>query len=147
MPPSSVPPHRRARLSGFATALMCALAGGAVWCLLALYSRGELAWFAFPIAALLAWVLRAHGYARASGALLAAALVLLASIYAYCLQAVASVASTLGLPMREALLRMDPAMTLAIARRSLDGWSLATVLAAALLAAVLVLRPRRRPGA
>jgi len=126
---------------------MCALAGGALWCLLSLYSRSNLAWLAFIVAAVIAWVLRANGHAGARGAVLAAILVVLASLYAFYLQAIASVASTVGVPMREALLKVDFGMAVDVARRSLDDWSIATVLAAATLAAVLVSRGTRRRGA
>ena len=135
---------QRARALGIATALMCALAGGAVWCLLSLYSRSELAGFAFIVAALVAWALRAHGYAsRWSGALLAVACVLLASFYAFYLQAVAQVAALLGLPMRVALRQMGTDMAFAIARGNLAGWNTLIIAVAAALAAALVLRRGR----
>lgn len=135
---------RRARIIGIATALMCALAGGAVWCLLSLYSRSDLAAFAFVIAALVAWTLRSHGHAgRWSGALVGACCVLLAAVYAFYLQAVAGIASMLGLPMRAALHQMGPAMGLDVARANLDGWSIALVVAATVLAIWLVLRAGR----
>ena len=50
--------NKRAHALGIATALMCALAGGAVWCLLSLYSRSDLAAFAFVVALLIAWALQ-----------------------------------------------------------------------------------------
>ena len=108
---------------GIATALMCALAAGAVWCLLSLYSRGPLAPFAFIVAALIAWVLRKHGYAqRPVGA-----------------------ASLLGLPMRDAFRQIDPAMAFDIARANLWGWSGVVIACAAVGAAWLMLRGRRSP--
>lgn len=141
MSSQSPAPPPRPRPLGVATALMCALAGGAVWCLLSLYSRGELAGFAFAVALPVVWTLRAHGYAgRWSGALLAAACVLLAAFYAFCLQAVAQVASLLGLPMRAALGRIDADMAFAIARANLSGGNAWVVAAAVALAAWLVLR-------
>jgi hypothetical protein len=135
---------RRARIAGIATALMCALAGGAVWCLLSLYSRSDLTTFAFVIAAAVAWTLRSHGYAgHWSGALIAACSVLLASVYAFFLQAVAGIASMLGLPMRAALRQMGPAMGLDVARANLDGWNITIVAAATIMAIWLVLRAGR----
>ncbi|MFI4970048.1 MAG: hypothetical protein ACHP7D_07560 [Lysobacterales bacterium] len=139
---------RRPRAIGIATALMCALAGGAVWCLASLYSRGDLAGFAFLVAILIAWALRTHGYAgRWSGACIAAACVLLAAVYSFCLQAVAQIASLLGLSMRATLAQMDPGMALDIAWANLRGWNLVVVAAAALLSVGLMMRTNTKPGA
>ncbi|NCT68403.1 MAG: hypothetical protein GXC76_12310 [Rhodanobacteraceae bacterium] len=144
MPDETTSQPPRAHAFGIATALMCALAGGAVWCLLSLYSRSELAGFAFVVAVLVAWVLRAHGHAnRISGALLAAACVVLASLYAFYLQAIAQVAALLGLPMRVVLRQMGADMALAITRTNLAGWNLFVIAAAAALAAGLMLRRTR----
>ncbi|MFC4819163.1 hypothetical protein [Dokdonella ginsengisoli] len=124
------------RLFGLAVALMYALAGGAIWCLLSLYSRGDLAGFSFLVALAVVWQLRGNGYAgRWSGALIAAFCVALASAYSFYLQAVAQVAAMLGLPMRAALLQMEPGMALAIARANFSGWSAVVVILAVLFAA------------
>ena len=133
--------HKRVCAIGIATALMCALAAGAVWCLLSLYTRRDLAAFAFVVALLIAWALRANGF-RGSwfGALLAAGCVVLGSMYAFCLQAVAQVASLLGLSMRATLLQMEPAMAFDIARAHLSGWNAPVVAGAVVLSIVLVLR-------
>jgi hypothetical protein len=132
---------RRAHALGIATALMCALAGGAVWCLLSLYARRDLAAFAFVVALLIAWALRAHGFGgRWLGALLAAVCVAVGSLYAFCLQAVAQVASLLGLSMRATLWRMDPAMAFDIARANLSGENALIVAGAIVLAIALMLR-------
>ena len=132
----------RTHVIGIATAAMCALAGGAVWCLLSLYLRSQLALFAFAVAAAVAWALRAHGFAgRVAGAVLATGCVLLASGYAWCLQAIARIASMLGVPMRAAMQQMGPDMVLDVARAGLGGWSIAITLAAAIAAAAWVLRP------
>ena len=141
MPAAS--PIQRPRAIGIATAAMCALAGGAIWCLLALYSRGDLAWFAFVVAAFVVWTLRAHGYAgRWSGAAIAASCVAIASIYSLYLQAVARMASMFGMPMRSAFTRMDPAMALDIARADLDVVGMIVLAAAIVLAGALMLRRR-----
>lgn len=138
------------RVIGIATAAMCALAGGAIWCLLSLYLRSPLALFAFAVAAAVAWALRSHGYAgRLAGAILAIGCVLLASGYAWALQAVARIASMLGVPMRAALRQMGPEMVLDVTRAGLGGWSVAITIAAAIAAAAWVLRPEhgaRRPA-
>jgi hypothetical protein len=134
-------PTQRPRRIGIATAAMCALAGGAIWCLLALYSRGDLAWFAFVVAAVVAWALRAHGYAgRWSGVAVAATCVAVACVYSLYLQAVARMASMFGMPMRTVLMRMDPSMAPDIARADLDTAGMSMLVAAVLLAGALMLR-------
>ncbi|MEO5624690.1 MAG: hypothetical protein ABIQ70_01620 [Dokdonella sp.] len=118
----------RPRAIGIATALMCALAGGAIWCLLSLYSRRDLAAFAFVVALFVVWSLRAHGYAaRSTGTVIAICCVALAALYSFYLQAVAQIASLLGLPMRAVLLQMEPGMAVDIAWTNLRGWNLLIV--------------------
>jgi glucan phosphoethanolaminetransferase (alkaline phosphatase superfamily) len=144
MTPKATPLPQRPRLFGAVIALMYALAGGAVWCLLSLYRRGDLAAFAFVVAIVVVWQLRANGYAgRWVGALIGAVCVLIAAAYAFYLQAIAQVASMLGLPMRNALMQIEPSMAADIARANLGGWSSTIVIAAALLAAVAMLRERK----
>ena len=133
--------HKRACAIGIATALMCALAVGAVWCLLSLYTRRDLAAFAFVVALLITWALRANGFGGSwFGALLAAGCVVVGSMYAFCLQAVAQVASLLGLSMRATLLQIEPAMAFDIARGHLSGWNAPVVAGAVVLSVVLMLR-------
>jgi hypothetical protein len=127
---------------------MSALAGGAIWCLLALYARHDLIALSLPIAAIVVWALRAHGYAgRWSGAAIAVLCVVLACAYSLYLQATAQVASLLGLPMRAALLQMGPRMAIDIAWANLDVAG-AFIIAIALIVAIFgmrrVVRPRRR---
>ena len=133
MPPRN--PHvkqPRQRAIGIATALMCALAGGAVWCLLSLYSDSALAAFAFVVAAVVVWTLRAHGYAgRWPGALLAACCVAIAALYSFYLQAAVRIAALLGIPIRAAMFKMGPAMALDIAWTGMRGWNLVIVACAA----------------
>lgn len=139
--PSTTPaPRPRARGIGIATALMTALAGGALWCLIALYARHDLIALSLPIAAAVAWALRSHGFAgRVSGAAIAVACVALASAYSLYLQAAAQVASMLGLPLRAALTQMDPHMAIDIAWANLDVVGAATIGVAAVIAAAGVL--------
>jgi hypothetical protein len=93
--------------------------------MLSLYSRNEIPVFAFVVALFVVWTLRAHGYAaRWSGMLVAVFCVALAALYSFSLQAVAQIASLLGLPMRAAFHQMDAAMAIAIARGNLRGWNL-----------------------
>lgn len=126
---------------------MSALAGGAVWCLLALYARHDLMALSLPIAAFIVWALRANGYAgRWSGAALAVACVVLACVYSLYLQATAQVASLLGLSMRAALLQMGPDMAIDIAWANLDAagaFIIAIAIAVAIFGMLRVARLRR----
>jgi len=134
-----------ARAIGIATALMCALAAGAVWCVLALYLRVDLIFIALVIAVLIAWVLRANGFSRTrSGALVAATSTLLAFIYSAYLLAAAKVASFLGLPLRSTLVAIGPDMAAAVAWADLTWWHASTVMLAVVLSAWLVWRAGAR---
>lgn len=144
MTPQTPAIRARPRLFGIVTALMYALAGGAVWCPLSIYSRTDLAAFAFVVAGFVVWQLRVNGFAgRWFGALLAAFCVALAAGYSFYLQAVAQVASLLGLPMRAALVQMDPGMAVDIARANLVGWNLWVLIAAVAFAIVATWRRGR----
>ena len=128
---------QRAHWIGIATALMSALAGGAIWCLVALYSRHDLIALSLPIAGVIVWALRANGFAgRGSGALVAAACVALACAYSLYLQATAQVASLLGLPLRAALTQMEPGMAIDIAWAALDTAGLVVIGIAIVVAVV-----------
>jgi hypothetical protein len=133
---------RRAHWIGVAIALMSALAGGALWCLVALYARHDLIALSLPIAGVIVWALRANGFAgRWPGALLAAVCVALACAYSLYLQATAAVASLLGLPLRAALTQMEPGMAIDIAWSGLDTVGLVVIGVAILVAAVGTLWP------
>jgi hypothetical protein len=133
---------------GVATALMCALAGGAVWSVLALRSGRELAWFAFVCALVIAWALRANGFAaRPLGGVLAALFTALACIYAQCLLAVGDVAQALGFSLRDTLLRIGTELALSIMRGRISPWDTLTWVAAMAVAAWLVLRKGKPPAA
>ena len=126
---------------GIATALMVALAAGAVWCVLQLYLRYDLIGIALPVGAIIAWVLRRQGFGRTlSGALIAAISTAVACAYASYLLAAATVASFLGESMRSTLLKIGPDMAGAIARAGLPGFHIATLALAVVLSAWLVWR-------
>ncbi|MBX3688248.1 hypothetical protein [Dokdonella sp.] len=144
MSPTPSTPAPAPRLIGIATALMFALAGGALWCLLALRAAGDLAGFAFVVAAMVVWALRRHGFgAHWSGIALAPFLVAIASAYALYLQAITRIAGMLGIPARDALTRMNLAFAWDIARVNLDPTTL-WIIAAAIIAAALAMLPRAR---
>lgn len=143
--PQRDPRDRRASWVDIATAVMSALAGGAIWCLVALYSRHDLIALSLPIAGVIVWALRANGYAgRWTGALVAAACVALACAYSLYLQATAQVASLLGLPLRAALTQMEPRMAIDIAWSSLDVAGLVVIVVAIVVAAAGTLWPASR---
>lgn len=132
----------RAPWIGVATALMCALAGGAIWCLIALYARRDLLPLSLPIAGVIVWSLRTNGFAgRWSGALFAAACVALACAYSLYLQACAQVASLLGLPLRAALTQIEPRMAIDIALAGIDAAGAAILAIAIAVAFVGTLWP------
>jgi len=125
---------------GIATSLMSALAAGAVWCLLAIRFHTDLMAAAFGVAALSAWILRAHGYARRwLGALAAMACVMVATVYAFSLRAVLDVSGLFGLPIGEAMRTMGPAMALDVALARLHGWRFAALVLATACAGALTL--------
>ena len=126
---------------GVATALMCALAAGAVWCVLQLYLRFDLIGFALAVGVFIAWILRRQGFGHSvGGALVAAASTTVACIYAGYLLAAAKVASFLGIPMRATLTTMGPDMAAAVAWADLTGFHIGTLILAVVLSAWLVWR-------
>lgn len=117
-----------------ATALMVALAGGAVWALTALWHDNELCFLALPLAAFIGRLLRRPGAGlRAGRGLLAAAFTALACTYALGLIATAQVAMLLGQRMTDTLPRIGVEMALAVA------WARLSMLEVAVLAAAVVL--------
>src|SRR6478736_10142907 len=123
-------PKRRSTLSlwlGFATAMMSALAGGAVWCVLVLRTGHELTWFALVCALVVAWALRANGFAGSrAGAGLAALCTAFACIYAQCLLAVGDVAQAMGFSLRDTLLRIGADFAIAVVRGRISPWQTAS---------------------
>jgi len=123
---------------------MSALAGGAVWSVLVLRTGNELTALAFVVAAAIAWILRANGFAGTRlGAFLAALFTALACIYAQCLLAVGDVAQAMGFSLRDTLLRIGAEFALAVVRGRISPWQTASYVLAMALAAWLVLRRRK----
>lgn len=134
---------RGARILGVFTALLSALAGGAVWCVLAMFSGRELIVFAPLCAIAIAWVLRAHTFAGSpGGAVIAALLTIVACAYSLYLQAAVHVAGLLGISLRVALPRIGPGMASSIAWYELGPVEITVLVLSPLLAAWLVLRPQ-----
>lgn len=129
------------QIVGVATALMCSLAAGAVWCVMQLYSRIDLIGLSLLVGAMIAWILRRQGFGRSlSGALLAAACTAIACVYAGYLLAAAKVASFLGIPMRSTLTTIGPDMAGAVAWADLTPIHMATLVLAVVLSAWMVWR-------
>ena len=134
-------------LIGVATALMVALAAGAVWCVLQLYLRVDLIGLALLVGAIIAWVLRRQGFAHSvGGAVTAMISTAIACAYASYLLAAAKVASFLGIPMRAALLGIGPDMAGAVAWADLSGFHVVTMILATVLSAWLLWRKPAAPA-
>lgn len=127
----------RLNLFGLATALMTALAGGAVWALLALGRQTELAFLALPLGAFIGRLLAGNG---PRSTVLAAACALLftlsASVYALGMIASGDVAMLLGMRLTDILRQIGPELATAVAWARLDAFDLACIGAGAVLAAV-----------
>ncbi len=136
--------QRGSRTIGVLTALMCALAAGAVWCVIALQVYLDLMFFGIPLAIMVAWALRSNGFSHSRlGAAIAATFTGLAFVYAGYLLAAAKVAAFLGLPLRSTVMSIGPEMAGAVAWADLTTWRVATVLIAVVLSAWLVWRPSK----
>jgi len=145
-----VPPQRRSKAGlwlGFATALMSALAGGAVWSVLVLRTGNDLTFVAFVIAIVIAVILRVNGFAGTRlGVFLAALCTAIACVYAQCLLAVGDVAHALGFSLKDTLLRIGADFAIAIVRGRISPWQTASYVLAMLIAAWLVWRQPRTAG-
>jgi hypothetical protein len=128
---------------GFATAMMSALAGGAVWSVLVLRTGRDLTLLAFVMALAIAWILRVNGYVGTRlGAALAALCTAVACTYAQCLLAVGDVAQALGFSLRDTILRIGADFALAVVRGRIAPWQTASYVLAMALSAWLVMRKR-----
>lgn len=121
-------------LLGLATALMMALAAGAVWCVVQLIVPFDLIACALVLGLVVAWSVRKQGFAhRVAGVAMACAATMLGCAYALYLLAAAKVASFLGIPMRATLTTIGPDMAAAVARADLSAWHVATLVVAIIL--------------
>jgi len=133
---------------GFATAMMSALAGGAVWCVLVLRTGYEFTWFALVCAIVVAWALRANGFAGSRiGAALAALCTALACTYSQCLLAVGDVAQAMGFSLRETLYRIGVDFAVAVATGRISPWQTAIYVVSMAISAWLVLRQPKKASA
>jgi hypothetical protein len=122
------------------TAIMCGLAAGALWCLLALTIEHDPTFLIVPLAIVLAFFLRWQGYQGRRGAVCAVAATLLAFVYAQYLFAAVRIAQMLGFSLRSTLFKMDFALAWQATRANLSAWDLGLVALACAAAAWLMLR-------
>lgn len=145
---AQTPPSQRGiRLVGLATAAMTALAGGALWCAIVVFSRVDAALLVVPCAVALVWVLRRHAHGgTVGGAICALLLTLLASAYAYYLLAAVQLAMMLGLPPHTILTRIGPDMAWAVTRANLSwtDYALVTITAIGAALHVWLVKPGQR---
>lgn len=140
------PEPRRPRLNwlGLVTALMVALAGGAVWALVALWHESELCFLALPLSAFIGTLLRRPGPGvNVVGGVLALLFSALACTYALGLIATAHVSLLLGQRLTDTLHRIGTDMALSVAWARLDAFDLACLAAALLLGTACAALPRR----
>lgn len=134
----------RLNLLGLATALMIALAGGAIWALAALWRNDELSFLALPLGAFIGIALAGNGPRNtlfAAGC--AAAFTLLASAYALGMIASGRVAMLLGMRLTDILGNIGVELAAAVAWARLDAVDIACI-AGGILAAALTTAARRR---
>lgn len=124
-------------LFGLATALMVALAGGAVWALAALWRQDELSFLALPLGLFIGRVLAGNGpRSTALAALCAAAFALLASAYALWMIASGRVAMLLGMRLTDILGNIGFELAGAIAWARLDPFDIAAIASGSIAAAL-----------
>lgn len=135
-------------LLGLATALMSALAGGAVWALAALWRQELLAFLALPVGLLVGRVLASNGpRSTAFSALCAATFSLAASAYALWMIASGRVALLLGMRLTDILGAIGLDLAAAIAWARLTPLDIACIALAAIVAAVAAIwRPAQSTG-
>lgn len=129
---------------GLATALMSALAGGAVWALAALWRHDVLAFLALPVGLLIGRVLANNGpRSTAFAAVCAATFSLAASAYALWMIASGRVALLLGMRLTDIFGAIGVDLAAAIAWARLSTFDIACIAAAAMVAAVAATWRRR----
>jgi hypothetical protein len=121
------------------TAIMCGLAAGALWCLLALAIDHDPTFLIVPLAIVLAFFLRWQGYQGRRGAICAVAATLIAFIYAQYLFAAVRIAQMLGFSLRSTLFKMDFALAWQATRANLSVWDIGLLVLACIVASWLMI--------
>jgi hypothetical protein len=123
------------------TAVMMALALGAMWAMIALLLHQGRYFLVVPIGIAIAQTLRAQNIRHSLIAVvLAIVLTVLASMYAQALFAIGDLAQMIGLTFKEAFVRFDPGFALMLARGRINRITVLWTALAALLAAFWVWR-------
>ena len=139
--PSATRNSTLGRWIGAATAVMSALAAGAIWSVLVLRTGNDLTFFSFIVAVGIAWLLRANGLAgSALGATLAVICTALACVYAQCLLAVGDVAQAMGFSLRDTIVRIGADFVLAVVKGRISPWQSGSYVVAMALSGWLVWR-------
>lgn len=139
-------PHWSFYIIGAATAIMSALAGGAIWCLVTLLLNHESSWLALPIGCALAQVMRRQPLlGRVWNALIAIILTGSAALYSYYLLAAIRIADLLGISLQNALLQMDPALGFSLIQTMLGTTQWIWLISGTVLSAGWALRGHTRP--
>jgi vitamin B12 transport system permease protein len=126
-------------------AAMLGLAGGAVWMVAAMYLRGPSSWLILPIGIVLGLVIRTSVSAAGRGAALLAALAtVLAAIYFNILMAGLMVAGNMGMGLVDALRTAGAGLLWQLASMSVSRAEIGWTILAAILAAVMALRPLKQ---
>ena len=119
-----------------------------MWCVLVLRSGYELTWFALVCAIVIAWALRANGFAGSRvGAALAVLCTALACTYAQCLLAIGDVAQAMGFSLRDTLYRIGVDFVVAVATGRISPWQTAIYVLSMAVSAWLVLRQPKKTSA
>lgn len=131
----------RLNLLGIATALMIALAGGAIWALAALWRQETLAFLALPVGFVIGRTLAVNGPRNAVLATSCAFVFsLVASAYALWMIASGRVAMLLGMRLTDIFGAIGLDLAAAVAWARLDAFDIACLIGAALLAAFAAVR-------
>lgn len=125
-------------MSCLATTAIAGLAGGALWCLLALSLPRGGEFLIVPLGAAVGLYFRWLSFPGKRGAVCAVASVLIAFVYAQYLFAAVRVAQMLGFPLRNTLFRMDMGLAWQGALANLNAWDFLWLAMACGLAARVV---------
>lgn len=123
-------------------AAIAGLAGGALWCLLALNMSSGAGFLIVPLAGFIGAYFRWIGFRGVRGAICAVASVLIAFVYAQYLFAAVRVAQMLGFPLRNTLFRMDVGLAWQGALANLGTWDFVWLALACAIAGWIVGRHR-----
>ena len=126
--------------SCIATTAIAGLAGGALWCLLALNMSSGAGFLIVPLAGFIDTYFRWLGFRGVRGAICATSAILIAFAYAQYLFAAVRVAQMLGFALRNTLFKMDLGLAWHAASANLGTWDFVWLALACAIAAWLQMR-------